>query len=269
MAGGAGASGDRAAGLACGLVTSRYSSSAADLPDAVVRYAPHEDGLLDVHAPDDDEPNPLVVLVHGGFWRQAFDRTHTRPLATALREEGFVVATPEYRRVGGAGGWPATVEDVEAALAALPGLLEGLGIATTTITLVGHSAGGHLALWLAGQPHPVDRVVGLAPVGDLRAAARDHLGDDATQAFLGGEPEEVPERYDAADPAARFDSRPAPDIVVVHGTEDVNVPVGNSRGLVARHPFVDLRELPGVEHFALIDPGSAAWPAVLSAVRGE
>ncbi len=251
-----------------GRVSATYSTSPADLPDAVVRYAAHDDGLVDVHAPEDDGRHPLVVLLHGGFWRQAFDRTHTRPLATALREQGFVVATPEYRRVGGAGGWPATVEDVDTVMAALPGLLAGLGFATTTVTVLGHSAGGHLALWLANQGHRLDRVVGLAPVGDLRAAACANLGNGATQAFLGGEPDEVPERYDAADPATRFARRPDCQVVVVHGTEDENVPLANSRGLAARHPFVDLRTLPGVEHFAVIDPGSEAWPAVLSAVRG-
>jgi acetyl esterase/lipase len=250
-------------------MTSAYSSSPADLPDAVVRYAAHDDGVVDVHLPGGAGPWPLVVLLHGGFWRQAYDRRHTRPLATALRAEGLVVVTPEYRRVGGAGGWPATAEDVDAALAAVPGLLDGLGVAVSGTTVTGHSAGGHLALWLASQGHPLDRVVGLAPVGDLRAAAREHLGNDAAQALLGGEPEEVPEAYDAADPAVRLDRRPTCEVVVVHGTEDENVPVSNSRGLVARHPWVDLRELPGTEHFALIDPGSAAWPAVLSAVRGE
>ncbi len=243
---------------------------AGELPDAVLRYAAHDDGLVDVHLPEDHaRPHPLVVLLHGGFWRQRYDRVHTRPLATALRDEGLVVVTPEYRRVGGAGGWPVTAEDVDAVLGAVPDLLAGLGVATTTTTVVGHSAGGHLALWLANRPHHLDRVVGLAPVGDLRAAARDGLGARATQALLGGEPDEVPAAYDAADPATRLDCRPACQVVVVHGVEDDVVPVGNSRGLRERHGFVDLRELAGIEHFGVIDPASAAWPAVLSAVRGE
>jgi acetyl esterase/lipase len=249
-------------------VTASYSASPADPPDAVLRYAAHSDGLVDLHLPDGDGPHPLVVLLHGGFWRQAFDRRHTRPLATALAADGFLVATPEYRRVGGGGGWPATLDDVDAAMAALPDLLSGLGLATTTTTVAGHSAGGHLALWLANQGHRIDRVVGLAPVGDLHAAARDGLGAGATQALLGGEPEEVPDRYDAADPAVRLARRPSCKLVLVHGTEDTNVPIGNSRGLVARHPFVELRALEGVEHFAVIDPASQAWTAVLTAVRG-
>ena len=254
----------------CGVDPQDVLTRPAGLPDAVLRYAAHDDGVVDVHLPAAaDRPRPLVVLVHGGFWRQSFDRVHARPLAEALAAAGFVVATPEYRRVGGAGGWPATAEDVDTALAKLPGLLDGLGITTTTTTLVGHSAGGHLVLWLANQRHPVARVVALAPVGDLRAAARDGLGGGATQALLGGEPDEVPEAYDAADPATRLRDRPACELVVVHGADDVVVPVRNSRGLAARHPFVDLRELAGVEHFGVIDPLSEAWPAVLGAVRGE
>jgi acetyl esterase/lipase len=250
------------------VTAAQYSTSRADLPDAVLRYAAHDAGLVDVHVQEDDGPRPLVVLLHGGFWREAFDRVHTRPMATALKDLGLVVVTPEYRRVGGAGGWPTTADDVDAAVAAIPDLLAGLGIATSTTTVVGHSAGGHLALWLANQGHRIDRVVGLAPVGDLRAAARDGLGAGATQALLGGTPEEVPDRYDAADPAARLDRRPQCEVVLVHGTEDRNVPVGNSRGLVARHPWLDLRELPGVEHFGLIDPESSAWPAVFTALTG-
>ena len=238
-------------------------NSGEQLPDAVVRYAAHADGLIDVHLPVGPGPHPLVVYVHGGFWKQEWDRRHARPLCAALAAEGYVVAVPEYRRVGGGGGWPTTLEDVDAAAAALPVLLAGLGVTTTRTSYVGHSAGGHLVLWLADQGHPVDRVVGLAPVGDLRAAARDGLGDDATQALLGGGPDDVPERYAAADPAERLSPATPCDLVVLHGLDDDVVPVENSRGLVARHPEVDLVELPAVDHFAVIDPQSTAFAALL------
>ncbi len=242
------------------------SSLDLPLPDAVVRYAAHDDGLVDVHLPvPGSAPAPLVVLLHGGFWKQAYDRRHTRAVAAALSAEGFVVATPEYRRVGGTGGWPATAQDVDAAVAAIPGLLAGLGIATTGMTVMGHSAGGHLALWLANQGHDVDRVVGLAPVGDLRAAARAGLGSDATQALLGGGPDEVPKRYDEADPATRLRTRPSCEVVVVHGADDDIVPLENSLGLAKAHPFVDLRVVEGADHFDVVNPTSAAWPAVLAA----
>jgi len=135
------------------------------------------------------------------------------------------------------------------------------------MTVVGHSAGGHLALWLANQGHPIDRVVGIAPVGDLRSAARERLGDGATQALLGGEPEEQPERYDEADPLTRLAHRPACEVRVVHGAADDIVPLSNSEGLVAARPYVDLRVLDGADHFDVMNPTSSAWPAVLAAVR--
>ena len=238
-------------------------------PDAVLRYATHADGLVDVYLPaGPSRPRPLVFLVHGGFWRQEYDRRHVRPMATALAAAGYVVAVPEYRRVGGAGGWPETGEDVDAALRAVPGLLAGVGVPTSTTTLLGHSAGGHLVLWLANQPQPIDRVVALAPVGDLRAAAAHGLGAGAAVALLGGTPDQVPDTYDAADPATRLRTRPGADVVVVHGDADVDVPVDNSRGLARSLEWLDHRELPGVDHFAVIDPLSEAWPEVRRAVSG-
>ncbi len=240
---------------------------ASEPPDAVVRYAPHDDGLVDVHLPvGAPRPRPLVVYVHGGFWREAFDRKHARPLANALAAEGFVVASVEYRR--GASAWAATSADLDTALSSLPDLLGGLGVETTTTTLVGHSAGGHLVLWLANQPHPHDRVVALAPVGNLRKAVEHGMGTGAVVDFLGGTPDQVPELYDAADPATRMRDRPGSEVVVVHGTDDDQVPVQSSRGLRGRFDWLDYRELAGADHFDVIDPASDAWPAVLDAVRG-
>ena len=250
----------------------------ARLPDAVVRYGGHADAVIDLHLPTQglsatSPPVLLVVLLHGGFWQVDYDRRHTRPLAEALARHGCVVATPEYRRVGGvgdlAGGWPVTFDDVTAAMCALPGLLAGLGIAVGRTTVLGHSAGGQLALWLANERFPTDRVVALAPVGDLRSAAAEHLGTDAVQALLGGEPGEVPERYDAADPMRRLARRPGCEVVLVHGDRDDVVPVTQSRRLRAAYPFVALHELADVEHYALIDPLSAAWPVVRAAVMAS
>ena len=239
-------------------------------PDAVLRYATHDDGLVDVHLPAERlrgrRPRPLLVNVHGGFWRQEYDRVHARPFAHGLVAEGFVVANLEYRR--GPGSWSATSEDLDTALAALPGLLAGIGVETTSVTLTGHSAGGHLVLWLANQPHAVDRVVALAPVGNLRAAVAHEMGAGAAASFLGGTPDELPEVYDAADPATRMRTRPDAAVVVVHGDRDDDVPVESSRGLAARFDWLDYRELPGADHFDVIDPRSSWWTSVLDAVRG-
>ena len=234
-----------------------------DLPDAVVRYDDHDDALVDVHVPS--APNGVtVLLLHGGFWKTAYDRTHTRELAVALARDGFLVTTPEYRRVGpgGGGGWPRTGADVRRAAARLPELLGEVGQETGTLRVAGHSAGGHLALWLATQDLPVDRVVALAPVCDLREAIRLGLGSDAARAFLGEiDPDE-------ADPMVLLDPRPAADITIVHGVEDDVVPVSLSRGLVERHPWVRLEEVPG-GHFEVIEPGSVAWPAVVEALTAS
>jgi acetyl esterase/lipase len=250
----------------------------AEGPDAVLRYGNHADALIDVHLPprmvnEPLPPSPLVVFLHGGFWRASFDRIHTRPLTSALAREGFVVATPEYRRVGGsgelAGGWPTTFDDITAAMESLPGLLQELDVPVSRTTVMGHSAGGHLALWLANEPHPIDRVIGLAPVGDLRAAAEAQTGGDAVPDLLGGSPDEIPEVYAAADPATRFSTPPSCDVVVIHGTADDVVPIENSRGLDEQHPFVVMCELAGVDHFAVIDPLSDAWPVVRAAAAAE
>ncbi len=246
---------------------------ASGLPDAVVRYADHPDGIVDLHLPS-SAPRGLVVLVHGGFWRAEWDRTHTRPMAEALRAERYVVATPEYRRTGApgdrTGGWPATLHDVRDAVAALPGLLEGLGVATGGPTaLLGHSAGGHLVLWLAAEGAAVDRVVALAPVGDLLDAEARDLDAGAVRALLGGSSTAHPERYAAADPARRL-SVPGPGrpgIVVLHGTADQQVPVANSDWAVAA-AGVTLRRLEGVDHFRLVDPTDPAWAEVRAALRG-
>lgn len=228
-------------------------------PDATLRYAAHDDGLLDVHLPGGqlpEGPARTLFLVHGGFWKAAYDRTHTRDQARALAELGWVVATPEYRRVGAGGGWPTTGDDVRSALDQLPDLLGRLGVTVGPTRAMGHSAGGHLVLWLAATGAPLDGVVALAPVADLAEAVRLDLGDGATTALLGDLPTEV------ADPAVLLDRRPSYDVRVVHGDADDAVPLSVSRGLVERHPWVGLTEV-AADHMDLITPGSAAWPTVV------
>jgi acetyl esterase/lipase len=228
-------------------------------PDLTLTYGPRPDHVVDVRLPA-RLPAPIVVLIHGGFWRAEIDRTHTGPMASALATAGHVVAIPEYRRTGQeGGGWPGTFDDITAALEAMPDLLAPYGPGPAT--LVGHSAGGHLALWAATRPAPgVRAVVSLAGCADLVMCARLGLDDGATDLLLGGSPDQVPERYASADPARL----PAPGVPVtmLHGTADDRVPVEVSRSYAARRD-ADLRELPGVGHFALIDPLSEVWPRVL------
>jgi acetyl esterase/lipase len=259
-------------------------SRAAEPPDAVVRYADHHDGIVDVFLPASlgrpASPRPLAFFVHGGFWRQEWDRRHVRPLANALVERGWVVAVPEYRRTGGAGGWPQTGRDIEAAATQVRSLVDGIapGWIDPSSPMVGsgHSAGGHLALWagLRLGPSVVGSIVALAPVSDLRLAANERLDGDATAALLGGDPDDAPDAYEAADPFAGLAAHSADDsdhpaITLIHGTADRQVPVTMSRAAAQRHPRVHYIELAGVDHFALIDPLSAAFTGtVLPALTG-
>lgn len=206
---------------------------------------------------------PLVVLLHGGFWRAAYDLSLMRPLAAALATDGYAVWNVEYRRVGmPGGGWPGTLDDVGAAIdaAVAPG---------APVVLVGHSAGGHLALWAAAG-RPVAGVVSLAGVADLGAGARDRLGAGAVQELLGGGPQEVPERYAAASPRALLPL--GPRILLVHGDADDAVPVSQSRDFAAAAAAagdrVELVDLPGVDHMSLIDPAGPGWAAVRSRLAG-
>lgn len=240
-------------------------------PELIVRYGELPDQLFDVHLPAGPPiARPVVVLLHGGFWRQEFDRVHMRPLADAIRREGYVVVSPEYRRTGGAGEWPYTFDDIRAVRAALPPLLAETAprrAAAGPVSLVGHSAGGHLAMWWAldaSAEEVPSRVVALAPVADLARAYADDLDGGAVRDLVGGGPDQFPERYTAADVAPLLQTRDAASSFhVIHGDRDQRIPIEHSRALHR----VTLHELPGMEHFGLIDPLSAAWPVLLEALR--
>jgi acetyl esterase/lipase len=247
-------------------------SRAAPGPDLVVRYGEHEDQVADVRLPPGDV-DAVLFLLHGGFWRQAFDRTHLAPLAVALARQGLAVVTPEYRRVGGAGGWPATFDDVRTCCARLPALLgeAAPGTAGRRVVLAGHSAGGHLALWAAAvaPPEGLTAVVGLAAVADLRQADRDGLGEQAAAALLGVDAD--PRRWAAADPVQL--PAPAVPVTLIHGRRDTVVPLGQAYAYRTAHPAARILE-PDVGHFAPIDPTSPAslahlWPALFSPRGGQ
>lgn len=231
-----------------------------ELPDLTLRYAEHTDGVIDVHLPGTTaEPADVpIVLIHGGFWRQAYDRTHTRPMARALADRGHVVATPEYRRVGGGGPWPSAYDDLRSAVLDLSVMAETFPWSDPV--LVGHSAGGHLALLLAGVVEPIRGVVGLAPVADLAAARCLRLGSDAVTAFVG-------DNLTEADPM-HLPPRPGVPVTLVHGTLDDTVPISQSQAYVKRYPQARLHEL-DCGHYEVIDPQSRVWPFVVRAIEGE
>ncbi len=238
------------------------------------RYGPHPDQYTELHIAGGDQLG-VAVVIHGGFWRAAYDASLGRQLATDLAERGWTTYNVEYRRVGQGGGWPNTLQDVSDAI----DLLSELDVDLSRVVAIGHSAGGHLATWAAGRATlplsapgssprvSVTGVVSQAGVLDLRTGAARGVGGSAIPDLLGGRPDEVPERYDWADPIARV---PLPVAVVcVHSRADESVPIAQSEAYVTAARAVggaaELVEFDG-DHMAHVDPTSKAWAAVVAAL---
>jgi len=217
--------------------------------------------------------HPLVMNIHGGFWRAKYDLEHAGHLCAALTGAGFATANIEYRRVGNEGGaWPGTFEDVRSAFSYLRQNAQQLGFDAQKTVVMGHSAGGQLALCLAAHEPAVHSAVCLAGVVDLKRAYQLHLSNDAVVEFLRGTPKEVPDHYREADPM-QLSIRQARQWLI-HGTVDDTVPCEFSRDYVAakskrtstEKEEAHLVEIPGASHFDLIDPRSAAWTQVSDTV---
>jgi pimeloyl-ACP methyl ester carboxylesterase len=220
-------------------------------PDSTESYGNHPSQVIDRYG---KPTGPRVTVLHGGYWRQIHDRTHLSPFAAALASRGYSVELVEYRRVGGGGGWPQTAEDIDAALDHLGG---------PPHVLLGHSAGGQLALWAAAKrDRAADRVITVAPVADLSRAYDLGLSEGAVTEFLGGHAC-VRDRLPEADPMRLL---PRVPVEVVHGTADLNVPIELSRRY-AGNWGARLHLLPGTGHFAPFHPAKPAFNVLLDMIR--
>ncbi len=237
----------------------------------------HRCQRAELHLPPGGGPFPVLVTIHGGSWTTGVSKAVMRGLAGDLVRRGYAVWNIEYRRIGRGqgGGWPATFTDVAAAIDHLDRVAAPLDLGR--VTFFGHSAGGHLALWAAsrgalgdGAPGAHPRIepvaaVSAAGVNDLAQTYREAPGG-AVGSLMGGGPDEVPERYAAADPIALVP--PATPVLLVHGTDDVTVSVRRSRNYAqaarAAGASVELIEIAGDagRHPSHILPASASWAAV-------
>ncbi len=240
---------------------------------STLRYGPHRQHVMDLELPPGAGPFPVAFVLHGGFWRARYRRDLMGGLCADLAARGWANVNVEYRRLGrwrgGGGGVPWTLEDVGRALDHLADVEAPLDLAR--VVAVGHSAGGHLALWVAGPradggPGRVRLAgaVGQAAVGDLAQAARAGLDGRVVERFCGGAPRDAPAAYGLASPAGRLPT--GVPLLLVHGEADDVVPASMSRRMAeaarAAGDEVTLVVRPGDGHMEHIDPGSGAWAEV-------
>jgi acetyl esterase/lipase len=244
-------------------------ASSATMGDVeVLTYGDDREQKAELHRPA-ARSHGVVVVLHGGFWRAAYDYSLGRPLAESLARHGWTALNLEYRRGGNGGRFPATFDDVAAGIDLLADVDD---LDTTKVVTLGHSAGGQLAVWAAGRSKlddtrwstprvPVTGAVSQAGVLDLRGAVEQNLDGGAVKEFLG--PDDG-ERYDLADPLRRVPL----DVPVwcVQGRDDLQVPIEQSRTYVKAARQAGARAgLAAVDgdHFSLIDVNTPAWVRTL------
>ncbi|MFP8962707.1 alpha/beta hydrolase [Streptomyces nanhaiensis] len=226
-------------------------------------YGNHPHQVYDAW-PAEDPDAPLVILLHGGYWR--YDRMHLTPFAAYLSQRGFDVLLPGFRRSGGAGGYPETFDDIARIVDTLP---QG-----RPYVLAGHCSGGHLALWCAarGLLPPGSRwhtrslptaVLALAPITDLAATRRDDLSNGAALQLLGGE-DLFEQRLPSVDPLTLLRGAGTTGVptVLLHGAVDEEVPLAQFADYASVHRDLKTVVLPGTGHYTLIEPGAPGARAV-------
>jgi acetyl esterase/lipase len=251
--------------------------------DRRVKYGPRAEHFAELRFPEGRGPFPLLLMIHGGFWRAIYDLNHASHLCADLATRNIVTCNLEYRRVGNeGGGWPGTFQDISlAADRIFETLSQDPQVDMARAAVMGHSAGGHLALWVAGRHRvmkgspvysgrksPIKNAISLGGVSDLRMAWKQHLGNGVVSRLMGGSPAQFPDRYDAGSPIELLPNRAKH--VLVHGAADNIVPISQSEGFVKKakelgeNPtFVRLDD---IGHFELIDPESAVWGIVAQTI---
>jgi len=220
----------------------------------------------DLRVPSSSGPHPAIIFLHGGFWRNHRTLDYAGHLCASLQAAGVATWNVEFRRVGDTGGgWPGTAADALDGARFFTGIAESRGIDLKRVAIAGHSAGGHLALWVAAQGAiDLTLAISLGGVVDLHRACELNLGDGAVQQFLGATPQQDPQRYREACPIELLPVR-VPQLLI-HGTADDIVPLELSQRFASKSVNAELLELDGADHFDVIDTRSAYWPRVLNAL---
>lgn len=228
-------------------------------------------------------PHPVIIWLHGGCWLAPFTVSHSRALAQALAREGFAMWNLEYRRVGNpGGGWPGTFLDVARGADHVRALAKDYPLDLSRVIVGGHSAGGHLALWLAARskivpgsdiyierPLVPKAVIALAPAAGLTALQAKGVCGGVVDKLIGGSPDTFMERYAAAEPSRMLPLR-IPQVILIGAHDSAWAWVGEAyarEALAAGDPHIRLVKAPHSGHFEMIDPHSSTWPLVLAAAR--
>ena len=247
-----------------------------------IEYGQESEQFGDLYLPDQSGPHPVLVVIHGGRWQMSSSLQGIAAACASLAQGGLAAWNVEYRRLGIAGGgWPGTWEDVASATDYLRELAPQFTLDLNRVTALGHSAGGPIALWLAGRhrlasSNPLYRadaarlvgVVSSAGVNDLRAAYDRNMGEGVLNDLLGGGPDRFEERYASVSP---------PDLLpygvpqlLIHGTADTMVSIGVSedhlRAARESGDSAELLTIPGADHFQIRDPASPYWPPAREAI---
>ena len=229
-----------------------FEDAAREVSTSAIKYGDESDQVLEFYGQTTSD-KPTLVLIHGGYWRNLFDREHMRPLAVALAKAGFNVVLPEFRRV--AGDPETTLRDLAFALSTLE---------DQKLILIGYSSGGHLALLLADKYPSIKKVIGLAPVVDLIESQRLELGRGAVLEWLGKDAALRPELDPMVRPPIKAEA------IFIHGNLDERVPLHLTQKYVdemkGQGKAIALEILPGTSHFEMMNIPSSTFDAVLRAI---
>lgn len=248
--------------------------------DEIIAYGPEPRQFGELRMPEGDGPFGVAVIVHGGCWLSDYDESYMGTLAEAITDLGWATWTIGYRRVGeSGGGWPNTFLDSAAAVDFLPELATRYPLDVERVLAVGHSAGGHLALWLAARtrlppasplfssdPQPISGVLGLAAAADLDYLSEQQSCGDAVTRMMEGDPTRFPNRYAEGSPVRLLPLGVRQILVNGELDETWNVPADRYfEAATAAGAVVERRMMPGAGHFELVVPSSPNWDVVREA----
>lgn len=255
--------------------------------DHRLHYGKNQEQFGDLYLPASTTPStlkhPTIVLMHGGCWQAQHDLSKLGQLSKALTTLGFAVWNLEFRRLGNGGGWPVTFEDVTKGTDFLTSVAEKHSLDISSVTAMGHSAGGHLALWLAGRHHlsassmsltdqsiRIQKVVSLAGIPDLVEGVKQNICRGSCQELVGGLPDEVPELYQQASPHYLLPLN-IPQWHLV-GELDPIVPADYLTPYInkaKKYDEVYFEVIPNIGHFEMVMPDSISWSYIKNALQSS